>query len=152
MEFPVSSYYYAKKRQVEPSAREVSDSVLKVKIMEVWSSGKGRKVLGARKVWLPMNSDGIPVARYTVERLMRELGIRGAGNRRKRPPTTLPGDPAERPSDLLDRNFHAAAPNRRWVADIMRKFYFPRVRYPARPGFDDPVTAVSHHVVRFPAK
>ncbi len=118
MEFPVSSYYYAKKRQAEPSAREVRDSVLEVKIMEVWTSGKGRKVLGARKIWLLMNSDGIPVARYTVERLMREMGIRGAGNKRKRPPTTLPGDPAERPSDLLDRNFHAAAPNRRWVADI----------------------------------
>jgi hypothetical protein len=51
MEFPVSSYYYAKKRQAEPVAREVRDSVLKVKIMEVWVSGKGRKVLGARKVW-----------------------------------------------------------------------------------------------------
>jgi putative transposase len=118
MEFPVSSYYYAKKRQAEPSAREVRDSVMKVKIMEVWAGGKGRKVLGARKVWLLLNCDGIPVARFTVERLMREMGIRGAGNGRKRPPTTLPGDPADRPSDLLDRNFHAFAPNRRWVADI----------------------------------
>lgn len=118
MEFPVSSYYYAKKRQAEPSAREVRDSVMKVKIMEVWAGGKGRKVLGARKVWLLLNCDGIPVARFTVERLMREMGIRGAGSRRKRPPATLPGDPADRPSDLLDRNFHAAAPNRRWVADI----------------------------------
>lgn len=94
------------------------DSVLKVKIMDVWEGSKGRKLLGARKIWLLMNSDGIPVARFTVERLMRELGIRGAGGKRKRPPTTLPGDPADRPSDLLDRDFHAAAPNRRWVADI----------------------------------
>jgi len=86
--------------------------------MEIWKGGKGRKVVGARKIWLLMNSDGIPVARFTVERLMREMGIRGAGGRRKRPPTTLPGDPADRPSDLLDRYFHAAAPNRRWVADI----------------------------------
>jgi len=118
MEFAPSSYYYAKKRQAEPSGREIRDSVLKVKIMEVWGSGKGRKVLGARKVWLLMNSQGIPVARFTVERLMREMGIRGVGGQRKRPPTTLPGDPADRPSDLLDRHFHAAAPNRRWVADI----------------------------------
>jgi putative transposase len=58
------------------------------------------------------------VARCTVERLMRELGIRGASPGRKRPPTTLPGDPADRPSDLLDRCFDAVAPNRRWVADI----------------------------------
>jgi putative transposase len=118
MEFAPSSYYYAKKRQAEPSAREVRDSVLKVKIMEVWESRRGRKVLGARKIWLLMNSDGIPVARFTVERLMGEMGIRGAGGKRKRPPTTMPGDPADRPSDLLDRYFHAAAPNRRWVADI----------------------------------
>ena len=58
------------------------------------------------------------MARCTVERLMRELGIWGASPERKRPPTTLPGDPAERPSDLLERCFDAAAPNRRWVADI----------------------------------
>jgi hypothetical protein len=45
MEFPVSSYYYTKKRQAEPSAREVRDSVLKVKVMEVWTSSKGREVL-----------------------------------------------------------------------------------------------------------
>jgi putative transposase len=118
LEFPVSSYYYAKKRQAEPSAREIRDSALKVKIMEVWASRRGRKVLGARKIWLLLNGDGIPVARFTVERLMREMGIRGAGSSRKRPPTTLPGDPAERPSDLVERYFHAAAPNRRWVADI----------------------------------
>ena len=118
MEFAASSYYYAKKRQKEPSDREIRDSVLKVKIMAVWEGGKGRKLLGARKIWLLMNSEDIPVARFTVERLMRELGIRGAGGKRKRPPTTLPGAPAARPSALLDRDFHAVAPNRRWVADI----------------------------------
>jgi putative transposase len=118
LEFPVSSYYHAKKREAEPSAREVHDAVLKEKIMEVWKSRKGREVFGARKIWLQLNSDGIPVARCTVERLMRGLGIRGASPKRKRPPTTLPGDPADRPSDLLDRCFHAVAPNRRWVAGI----------------------------------
>ena len=114
----MSSYYYAKKREAEPSAREMRDAVLKEKIMEVWGGEKGRKVYGARKIWLELNSQGVPVARCTVERLMRELGIRGASPGRKRPPTTLPGDPADRPSDLLDRCFDAAAPNRRWVADI----------------------------------
>ncbi|HET6191957.1 MAG TPA: IS3 family transposase [Trebonia sp.] len=118
LEFPVSSYYQAKKRQAEPSARDVRDAALKEKIMEIWEGDKGRKAYGARKIWLEMNSQGIPVARCTVERLMRELGIRGVTPGRKRPPTTLPGDPADRPSDLLDRCFDAAAPNRRWVADI----------------------------------
>ena len=65
--------------------------------MEVWSGAKGRKVYGARKIWLELNSQGVPVARCTVERLMRELGI-ATSPARKRPPTTLPGDPAGRPS------------------------------------------------------
>ena len=56
---------------------------------------------GARKIWLELNRQGIPVARCTVERLMRELGIGGARSRRKRPRTTVPGDPAAYPSDLL---------------------------------------------------
>ncbi len=103
---------------MKPTARDVRDAVLKEKIVEVWKGEKGRKVYGARKTWLELNSQGIAVARCTVERLMGELGIRGSSPRRKRPPTTLPGDPADRPSDLLDRCFHAAAPNRRWVADI----------------------------------
>jgi putative transposase len=118
LEFPVSSYYQAKKREAEPPARTVRDTALKERIMETWEGDKGRKVYGARKVWLELNGRGIPVARCTVERLMRELGIRGVSPGRKRPPTTLPGDPADRPSDLLDRCFDAAAPNRRWVADI----------------------------------
>src|SRR4029077_8926598 len=72
----------------------------------------------ARKIWLELNSQGVAVARCTVGRLMRELGIRGASPGRKSPPAPLPGDPADRPSDLLERCFDAAAPNRRWVADI----------------------------------
>jgi putative transposase len=113
----VSSYYHVKQREAEPSARDIRDAVLKEKNMEVWKGRKGRKVFGARKIWLQLNSDGIPVARCTVERLMRDLGIRGASPKRKRPPTTLPGDPADRPSDLLERCFGAPTPNRRWVAD-----------------------------------
>lgn len=114
----MSSYYFAKKRQAEPSAREAHDAVLKDKIMEVWKGDKGREVYGARKVWLELNRQGTVVARCTVERLMRELGISGVRAGRKRPRTTQPGDPAQRPSDLLERCFDAVAPNRRWVADI----------------------------------
>jgi putative transposase len=116
--FPVSSYYFARKREAEPSEREARDAILKDKIMQVWKGDKGREVYGARKIWLELNRQGTVVARCTVERLMRELEISGAQARRKRPRTTLPGDPAERPSDLLERCFDAPAPNRRWVADI----------------------------------
>ena len=86
--------------------------------MEVWKGVKGREVYGARKAWLELNRQGVVVARCTVERLMRELGISGTRARRKRPRTTLPSDPADRPSDLLERCFSAPAPNHRWVADI----------------------------------
>ena len=114
----MSSYYFAKKREAKPTARETRDAIMKDKIMEVWKGEIGREVYGARKVWLELNREGISVARCTVERLMRDLGIGGARGRRKTPRTTVPGDPADRPSDLLDRCFDAVAPNRRWVADI----------------------------------
>src|SRR5581483_4654842 len=66
LEFPVSSYYHAKKREAEPAARDIRDAVLKEKILEVWEDEKGRKVYGARKIWLELNSQGIAVARCTV--------------------------------------------------------------------------------------
>jgi putative transposase len=114
----VSSYYFVQKREAEPTARDARDAMLKEKIMTVWKSETGREVYGARKIWLELNRNGVVVARCTVERLMRDLGIAGARSGRKRPWTTVPGDPASMPDDLLDRHFFAAAPNRRWVADI----------------------------------
>ena len=80
---------------------------------------KGRKLYGAKKMWCELNRDGIEVARCTVERLMREMGLEGLRARKKRPRTTVPGPAGqERPSDLLERDFTAESPNRRWVADI----------------------------------
>ena len=49
---------------------------------------------------------------------MRELGIAGVTPGRKPPRTTVPDTGAERPADLLGRDFTADAPNRRWVADL----------------------------------
>jgi putative transposase len=87
--------------------------------MRVWKDrAKGRGVYGARKVWRQLHREGITVARCTVERLMRELGIAGAAARRKKPRTTVPGPAGTRPADLLERDFTATAPGRRWVADI----------------------------------
>ena len=91
--------------------------MLEDKITEVWKK-KGREVYGARKVWLELNAQGVTVARCTVERLMRDLGLSGVVAGRKRPRTTVPEEAAELPSDLLERCFDAWAPNRRWVADI----------------------------------
>lgn len=79
---------------------------------------KGRGVYGARKVWLQLRRDGVEVARCTVERLMGDLGIAGISAQRKKPRTTVPAGADGRPADLLERDFTAPAPNRRWVADI----------------------------------
>ena len=118
LEIAPSTYYAAKKREENPPARDVRDEKLKREIMRVWKE-KGRGVYGARKIWHELKREGTDVARCTVERLMGELGIAGASARRKRPRTTVPAGPGhERPSDLLERDFSAPAPNRRWVADI----------------------------------
>jgi len=118
LEIAPSTYYAAKKREERPPARDARDEELKKEIVRVWK-GKGRGVYGARKVWRELIREGVDVARCTVERLMRELGIAGVSARRKRPRTTVPAGPGhERPSDLLERDFTAPAPNRRWVADI----------------------------------
>jgi putative transposase len=87
--------------------------------MRVWDDrAKGRRLYGARKVWRQLRREGIKVARCTVERLMRELGIEGAVGRRKKPRTTFPAPAGQQPADLVRRDFTAAAPNRRWVAGI----------------------------------
>jgi putative transposase len=119
LEFPVSTYYAVKKRERETTARQQRDEWLKKEIMRVWEDRKiGRKVYGARKVWRRLKKEGIAAARCTVERLMRELGIAGVTGKRRRPRTTIPAPAGERPADLLERDFAADAPGRRWVADI----------------------------------
>ena len=91
------------------------DEELKERIHEVYTSNY--RVYGARKIWRELNRQGHPVARCTIERLMRELGITGAV-RGKKVITTITDPAAERAPDLLDRNFVASAPNRCWVADF----------------------------------
>ena len=77
------------------------------------------EVYGARKTWLELNRRGIPVARCTVERVMREHGLRGV-RRGRAIRTTIPGKGPghERAADLIGRDFTAPAPDRRWVADF----------------------------------
>ncbi len=72
---------------------------------------------GARKVWRQLRREGIEVARCTVERLMWEMGLRGAV-RGGKPRTTIPDTEAARPKDLVDRTFADSGPNWLWVADL----------------------------------
>ena len=72
---------------------------------------------GSLKMWAHLQRLGIPVARCTVERLMRANGWRGV-TRAKKVRTTI-GDPAAtRPPDLVNRQFRVPAPNRLLVADF----------------------------------
>jgi putative transposase len=108
-----STYYDAIRRG--PSARAARDEQLKAAISRVHGENYG--VYGARKVWLALNREGTPVARCTVERLMRELGLHGA-RRGRRVRTTRPNLSAARPADLVRRQFSPARPDRLWVADF----------------------------------
>jgi len=108
-----STYYEAASRP--PSKRAVRDTELRVAIGRVHQANYG--VYGPRKIWLALNREGIPVARCTVERLMREMALVGA-RRGKRVITTRPDSRAGRPADLVQRRFRPPAPNRLWVADF----------------------------------
>jgi putative transposase len=74
-------------------------------------------VYGPRKVWKELRREGRRVARCTVERLMRTLGLRGAVRGRAWVTTTTPETPAMPMPDLVDRDFTVTAPNQLWVAD-----------------------------------
>jgi putative transposase len=107
--------YYAARNRV-PSARQVRDCGLRPKILEVWE--RNLCVYGADKVWDQMNKDGITVARCTVERLMRDMGLQGCQRGRIWIRTTVGDDTLDRPADLVERRFEASAPNRLWLADL----------------------------------
>lgn len=108
-----STYYAAKRRP--PSARSRRDAVLLAEIKRVYK--ESGEVYGARKVWLQLHRENISCARCTVERLMRAAGLAGV-RRGRRTRTTIPAGRPGWPPDLVNRNFHAEAPNRLWVVDI----------------------------------
>jgi len=113
-----STYYAHVRARREPatrSSRTKRDEVLATEVRRVWEANRG--VYGGRKVWRQLRREDVAVARCTVQRLMRDLGLAGAV-RGRRPRTTIPPEAAERPVDLVQREFTAAAPNQLWVADI----------------------------------
>ena len=113
-----STYYEHKAKQRDPtrrSDREKRDEVLKPEIERVWQ--ENFKVYGARKVWLQLNREEIEVARCTVARLMKIIGIQGV-KRGRRTITTIAGNALDRPRDAVNRDFNASRPNALWVADL----------------------------------
>lgn len=114
-----STYYEQKARERDPERvppRVKRDAKLKAEIRRVHA--EHHDVYGAEKVWTQLGREGIGVARCTVARLMRELGLRGTTRGWAKRITTTPDETAERPLDLVDRDFTASRPNQLWVSDI----------------------------------
>jgi putative transposase len=113
-----STYYEQKAREHDPDrrpARAMRDEALKPEIQRVWE--ENFRVYGAHKVWTQLNREGLRVARCTVERLMKALGLRGVV-RGKTFKTTIPDELADRRQDHVNRTFTVSRPNALWVADL----------------------------------
>ena len=118
-ELPIapSTYYESKARAAERSglpARAHRDAQLREHIGRVWE--ENYRVYGVRKVWRQLQREGIAVARCTVARLMRELGLRGVV-RGRRVKTTTPMATLACPADRVNRVFQAPRPDALWLAD-----------------------------------
>lgn len=114
-----STYFLRKAQQHAPttrSPRAQRDDDLRAAIQRVWHEHD--QAYGPRKVWKQLRREDTRVARCTVERLMRELGLRGVSRGRAWVITTRAEDGAGRPADLVDRRFHATRPNQLWIADF----------------------------------
>jgi len=114
-----SVYFEQKARQADPRRlppRLARDRELRIEIERVWK--ENQSVYGARKVWKQLKREGFEVARCTVERLMAEMGLQGVVRGRAFKRTTIADESAERPADLVRRDFTADRPNRLWVADL----------------------------------
>jgi putative transposase len=112
-EIAPSTYYAVKTRPA--SARSRRDDELIEMIRRIHAENYG--VYGARKIWHELQRRGVRVARCTVERLMRQIGLRGL-LRDKSPRTTRPAAETDWPRDLVKRDFTAGGPNQLWVADL----------------------------------
>ena len=113
-----STYFDHRAKQADPaklSARVRRDAALRPTISRVFE--RNHKIYGARKVWLQMKREGVSIARYMVERLMRSMGLHGV-IRGKTVRTTVPDKARPCPLDHVNRQFHAPRPNAFWVSDF----------------------------------
>jgi len=97
------------------SDRAKRDAQLRPAMKQVWENN--RSVYGARKLWRAMLREGHDLARCTVERLMRDIGIEGV-RRGKKVKTTWPDKALPCPMDRVNRQFRATMPNQLWVSDF----------------------------------
>ena len=113
-----STYYRHASRKANPelrSTRNKRDEALSDQIRQIWEDNF--QAYGARKIWRQLRREGQAVARCTVERLMRKLGLQGV-MRGKRIKTTLSRPSDLYPLDRVQRQFSALRPNALWVSDF----------------------------------
>jgi putative transposase len=108
-----STYYAARRRRLEPSARARRDAVMMQVLMVLWVTN--RKVYGAHKLWRAAVRAGHDIGRDQVARLMRELGICGVSRRRKLF-TTRPDPDAVRAPDLVNSCRSSGATSKSYFA------------------------------------
>ena len=123
-----STYYERRAIARDPdraSARAKSDAELCIKINAAWEDN--RKLYGARKIWHVLLRDKQDVARCTVERLMRRLGLKGV-LRGKKIVTTNPDSSQPCPDDKVNRHFKADRPNQLWGRSLWRHWFKPNGR------------------------
>jgi putative transposase len=107
--------YRAAKLPGTPAPRTVSDALVLNALKA--TAGRPESLYGRRKMTAHLRRQGLSVAACTVDRLMRQEGMNGVVRGRSAR-TTIPGKDGRRAGDLLNRDFHAATPNRVWVADF----------------------------------
>ena len=113
-----STYYEHAARRREPERlpqRAKRDAELMQELRRVFD--ENFQVYGVRKIWRQMQREGHDVARCTVARLMRKMGLQGV-IRGKRVRTTVPDKAASCPLDHVSRQFHVERPNVLWVSDF----------------------------------
>jgi putative transposase len=113
-----STYHAYAARRADPNklpARAKRDEALKAEIRRVFEANF--RVYGVRKVWHQLAREGIAVARCTVVRLMRAMGLEGAV-RGKPVRTTISDRAVPCPLDRVNRQFRAPRPNALWVSDF----------------------------------
>jgi transposase InsO family protein len=113
-----STYHAHAARRADPeklSTRAKRDMALKPEIARVFA--ENFEVYGVRKVWRQLQRESFDVARCTVERLMRGMGLQGV-IRGKPVRTTISDKAAPCPLDHVNRQFHALRPNALWVSDF----------------------------------
>jgi putative transposase len=113
-----STYHAHARRRANPEtapARVKRDAQVMDEISRVFD--ENFQVYGVRKVWRQMLREGHDVARCTVARLMRKMGLQGV-IRGRRVRTTVPDKAAPCPLDHVNRQFQVARPNVLWVSDF----------------------------------